>query len=87
MHPDCEECKQLWRKYGLATMIHIELDSKLRSAAIQKNAEPIESLTRETEGAEKNRTELLQLIRAHEASHLDSRAAKRKIIRSTQEQK
>jgi len=74
---DGEECQELWRKYDLATTVHVELDSNRRLAAIQKNVDLIESLTREAKGAEKNHAELSQLIREHEASHLASRRSRK----------
>ena len=69
MYPDCEECRELWRQYSLATAIHIQLDNKLRFAGLQNDLDLIETHTRETEGAEKTRSELRESIRKHEESH------------------
>ena len=69
MYPGCEKCTELWRQYGFATMIHVQLDNKLRFAALQNDLDLIESLTRETEGAEKVRVGLRESIREHEALH------------------
>ena len=69
MYPVCEECRELWRQYSLATAIHIQLDNKLRFAALKNQCELIETLTRETEGAERTRSELRQSIDKHEAAH------------------
>jgi hypothetical protein len=69
MYHACEECKELWRKYGLATTVHVQLENKLRLAALQGDTDRIESLTLETEGAEKIRGGLRQAIYQHERSH------------------
>jgi len=69
MYAFCKECRELWRQYSLATVTHIQLDSKLRFAALQNDLDLIETLTRETEGAEKTRRELRQSIHQHEESH------------------
>jgi len=59
----------LWRTYGVATKIHVELDNKLRFAALQGDHGLIQSLTVETEGAEQIRANLREAIREHEKSH------------------
>jgi hypothetical protein len=69
MYLFCEECRDLWRQYSLATVTHIQLDSKLRFAALQNDLDLIETLTRETEGAEKTRRVLRESIHQHEESH------------------
>jgi hypothetical protein len=69
MYTGCEECREVWRKYSIATAIHVQLDNKLRFAALQNDFALIETLTRETEGAEKTRNELRGSIRKHEDSH------------------
>jgi hypothetical protein len=48
---------------------HLQLDSKLRFAALQNDLDLIETLTRETEGAEKTRRVLRESIHQHEESH------------------
>ena len=68
MH-SCEHCQSLWRTYGVATKIHVELDNKLRFAALQSDLDEIEALTRQTEAAERVRLELRRSIRKHEGSH------------------
>lgn len=68
MH-SCEHCQSLWRTYGVATKIHVELDNKLRFAALQGDHGLIQSLTVETEGAEQIRANLREAIREHEKSH------------------
>jgi hypothetical protein len=50
-------------------MIHIQLENKLRLSALRNDLEDFESLTHETEGAEKIRTQLRDAIRQHEDSH------------------
>jgi hypothetical protein len=65
----CELCQDLWRKYGIATKIHVQLDNKLRFAALQDDHGLVQSLTMETEGAEQIRTDLREAIRKHEKSH------------------
>jgi hypothetical protein len=75
MYPSCEECSELWRQYALVTVIHVQLDNKLRVAALQNDLNPIETLTREAEGAERVRLELRESIRKHEGSHRMRRAA------------
>jgi hypothetical protein len=35
MNFSCEQCRELWRQYAVATRIHVQLDNKLRSAALQ----------------------------------------------------
>ena len=69
MYAFCKECRELWRQYSLATVTHIQLDSKLRFAALQNDLDLIETLTRETEGAERTRKELRESIHHHEESH------------------
>jgi hypothetical protein len=69
MYAGCEECREVWRQYSIATAIHVQLDNKLRFAALQNDLALIETLTRETEGAEKTRDELRESIREHEGSH------------------
>jgi hypothetical protein len=69
MYATCQECADLWREYAHATMLHIQLDNKLRFAALQNDLDLIETLTRETEDAEKTRRELRESIRQHEKSH------------------
>jgi hypothetical protein len=69
MHSDCERCKELWRQYGVASMIHVQLENKLRLSALKNELKHFESLTRETEGAEIVRTQLRDAIRQHEESH------------------
>jgi hypothetical protein len=69
MYPGCKKCQDLWRQYGWATTIHIQLDNKLRLAALQNDLGLIESLTRETEGAEKVRLDFRESIREHEETH------------------
>ena len=69
MNQTCETCLDLWRKYGIAMTIYIQLDNKLRFAALQGDVTAIESLTRETEGAEVIRSGLRQSIRDHESTH------------------
>jgi hypothetical protein len=49
--------------------IHVQLENKLRFAALQDDAGIIESLTRETEGAEEIRNDLREEISRHERSH------------------
>jgi hypothetical protein len=49
--------------------IYVQLDNKLRFAALQDDTAQIESLTRETEGAEAIRSDLRQAIRDHEGAH------------------
>lgn len=66
---DCAQCKDLWRRYGIATKIHVQLENKLRFAALQSDFELIESLTREAEGAENIRCEVRGEISKHELSH------------------
>jgi len=46
MHAKCEDCRDLWRQYSIATTIYVQLDSKLRFAALQNHHYLIESLTR-----------------------------------------
>src|SRR5215472_7458371 len=58
MYPGCEECSELWRQYALVTVIHVQLDNKLRLAALQNGLDLIETFTREAEGAERVRLEL-----------------------------
>ena len=65
----CDQCQQLWRQYGVATTTHVQLDSKLRFAALQCDVDLIETLTRRTEAAETTRVALRELIRQHEATH------------------
>jgi hypothetical protein len=50
-------------------VIYIHLDNKLRFAALKNDLDLIETLTRETEGAEKTRRELRESIGQHEESH------------------
>jgi hypothetical protein len=69
MYASCKECHELWRQYSLATVTHIQLADRLRFAALQNDLDLIETLTVETEGAEKTRTELRESIRQHEKSH------------------
>ena len=69
MYPICEECRDVWRQYGTATTIHIQLDNKLRFAAHQSDLDEIEALTRQTETAEKVRLERRESIRKHEDWH------------------
>ena len=77
----CDLCRDLWRRYGIAAKIHVQLENKLRFAALQDDFEIIESLTRETEGAERNRSGLREEISQHERSHyFDSR----KLVTSSQ---
>ena len=68
MH-QCTQCKDLWRRYGIATKIHVQLENRLRFAALQDDFGIIESLTKETEGAERNRSGLREEISHHERSH------------------
>ena len=75
MHFECEQCRDLWRQYSIATTIHVQLDNKLRFAALQNDHKLIESLTRETEGAEEIRAGLRELIRDHEEAHVKTMAA------------
>jgi hypothetical protein len=65
----CEECRDLWRQYSVATATHIQLENKLRLAALHNELSLIETLTVETEGAEKSRGKLRELIHQHEDSH------------------
>jgi hypothetical protein len=69
MYTSCKECNDLWRQYSVATATHIQLDTKLRLAALQNALDMIETLTREAEGAEKTRRELRESIRQHDESH------------------
>ena len=69
IYSDCVECHNLWHQYSCATTIHIQLDNKLRFAALQNDLNLIEPLTRETENAEKTRSDLRESIRKHEALH------------------
>jgi hypothetical protein len=69
MYASCKECNDLWRQYSVATATHLQLDSKLRLAALQNALDLIKTLTVETEGAEKTRSELRESIRQHQASH------------------
>ena len=66
MH-SCTQCRDLWRRYGIATKIHVQLENKLRFAALQNDL--IETLTRETEGAGKLRAELREEIDRNERPH------------------
>jgi hypothetical protein len=79
MYPACEQCLDLWRRYGLATSVHIQLENKLRLAALQNDVDLIESLTRETEGAEEIRFDLRQSIREHERTHRISASSHTKL--------
>lgn len=63
----CATCQDLWRRYAVAMKIHIQLENKLRMAALQDGM--IESLARETEGADKILTDLRDEISEHERSH------------------
>jgi hypothetical protein len=69
MQHRCPECEQLWHQYATATTIHVQLENKLRFAALQNDPDQIETLTRQTETAEKVRMELRESIRKHEGSH------------------
>jgi hypothetical protein len=62
-------CQNLWRKYGIATTIHVQLENKLRFAALQGDHGLVQSLTVETEGAKQIRANLREAIREHEKSH------------------
>jgi len=69
MHAVCDECGELWRQYSVATATYIQIENRLRLAALQNELDLIETLTVEIEGAEKNRHELRELIHKHEATH------------------
>jgi hypothetical protein len=69
MRHKCEKCVRLWRDYGTATAMHVRLDNKLRFAALQDDHVLIESLTLETEAAERNRNNIRESIRLHEWTH------------------
>jgi len=73
----CEDCSELWRQYSVATATHVRLENKLRLAALHNELSLIQTLTVETEGAEKTRNELRELIHKHEASHSISAARRR----------
>jgi hypothetical protein len=62
----CEECRDLWRVYGLATTAHIRLQSKLRIAALEDDLDEIAALTPQLEAAEKARADQREAIRRHE---------------------
>lgn len=49
--------------------IYVQLDNKVRFAALQNDPALIESLTREAEEAETIRSDLRQAIRDHENTH------------------
>ena len=65
----CDLCRDLWRRYGVAAKIHIQLENRLRIAALEEDQQMLETLTRETEGAEKIRADLREEINRHERSH------------------
>jgi hypothetical protein len=71
MYHPCELCSDLWRRYGIATAIHIRLEEELRSTARQNELNQVETLTREIEGAELIRSDVRQSIREHEATHCE----------------
>ena len=73
----CDECSELWRQYSVATATHVRLEHKLRLAALHNELNLIQTLTVETEGAEKIRNTLRELIHKHEASHSISAARTR----------
>jgi hypothetical protein len=77
MYAVCDECRELWRQYSVATATHIQIENKLRLAGLQNELNLIETLTVETEGAEKTRNRLRKLVHKHEAAHNISAASAR----------
>jgi hypothetical protein len=61
------ECIKLWRAYSAATTEHIQLDDKLRLAALKHDLEQIVPLNIQVEAAERARTGARDTIRAHKA--------------------
>jgi hypothetical protein len=77
MYSVCDECRELWRQYSVVSATHLQLENKLRLAALENAFNLIPTLTVETEGAERNRNNLRELIHKHEAAHSISAARAR----------
>jgi hypothetical protein len=66
MNDQCDECRRLWREYATATTAHIQLDNKLKLAALTGDNAKVRVLTPQTEKAENTRKVLRGTIRAHD---------------------
>jgi hypothetical protein len=68
MYQDCSECQRLWDEYGSAIRAHVQIDNKLRIAALRHHGEEIKVLTPRYEDAEAARNRLREAIKRHEES-------------------
>ena len=76
MNEHCDECRNLWREYGAATMTHTKLDNKLKLAALTGDDATIRVLRPLTEKAEATRKLLRETIRAHDLQvHVEAASA------------
>jgi hypothetical protein len=66
MDEQCDECRNLWRDYAAATSSHIQLDNKLKLAALTGDNAKMGVLTPLTEEAEATRKLLRETIRTHD---------------------
>ena len=76
MIDSCGECRRLWREYAEATTAHVQLDNKLRLAALTGDCTTVQVLAPQTEKAQDTRILLREIIRAHDFhSHGEAAAA------------
>lgn len=66
MRQDCPECQRLWREYAAATNTHVELESKLRSASLERDSKSDEELAHQIAAAGTVRDKARQTIQQHE---------------------
>jgi hypothetical protein len=66
MRQDCTECQRLWREYAAATNTHVELESKLRLASMERDSKSGKELARQIAAAGTVRDKARQAIQQHE---------------------
>jgi hypothetical protein len=66
MNDQCDKCRRLWKEYAAATMAHIQLDNRLKLAALTGDKAIKRVLTPLTEKAEATRKVFRETIRTHD---------------------